>query len=196
MNYVLVDYENITAIDLKKLDRADTHVIIFLGNSQAKVPADLVMQMQALGSRGEYIKICGQGPNALDFHIAFVIGERSTREGLKFFHIVSKDTGFDPLLQYLKDKGIRSSRVTSIDALAYIAPKPPTAGERAAKVIEKFSVPKCPRPRSQTTLTNSVQALFQRSLAEAEVKEIIQSLVKQKFLALDGEKITYLKDPA
>src|SRR5690606_41861527 len=63
-----------------------------------------------MGSRAEYVKIASNGSNALDFHIAFYIGQLATKEPESYFHIVSKDTGFDPLIQHLKGKKIQVSR--------------------------------------------------------------------------------------
>lgn len=54
--------------------------------------------MQQLGADAQYIKIGGSGKNALDFHLAFYIGELSARDPEAYFNIVSKDTGFDPLV--------------------------------------------------------------------------------------------------
>ena len=36
--------------------------------------------MQALGDRANYVEIDGSGPNALDFHIAYYIGELATAD--------------------------------------------------------------------------------------------------------------------
>ena len=49
-----------------------------------------------------YVKISGTGPNALDFHIAFYIGQFAEKDPGANFYIVSQDAGFDPLLNHLK----------------------------------------------------------------------------------------------
>ena len=55
--------------------------------------------MQSLGADAEYVRIEGNGPNALDFHIAFYIGNIAAKDPDCYFHIISKDTGFDPLIK-------------------------------------------------------------------------------------------------
>ena len=62
--------------------------------------------MQTVGTSD----ISGNGRNALDFHIAFHLGELATREPHASFQVVSKDTGFDPLLAFMKEKGITVRR--------------------------------------------------------------------------------------
>jgi hypothetical protein len=114
--YVLVDYENVQPASLGGLDGQDVHVIVFVGASQTKIPIELAAAMQRLGARGEYVRISGNGPNALDFHIACHLGERIARDPFADFRIVSKDTGFDPLVRHLRARGFLVRRVASIAA--------------------------------------------------------------------------------
>jgi hypothetical protein len=58
--------------------------------------------------------ISGNGPNALDFHIAYYVGEISQKDPDAYFHIISKDTGFDPLIQHLRKRGIKIHRERDI----------------------------------------------------------------------------------
>ena len=55
--------------------------------------------MQALGDRANYVEIDGSGPNALDFHIAYYIGELATADPTGSFHVISKDKGSDPIFE-------------------------------------------------------------------------------------------------
>jgi hypothetical protein len=74
-NYLLLDYENIHPKNLSLLDGHPFKVLVFVGANQTKVPLELAAALQSLGKDAKYIKISGNGPNALDFHIAFSIGE-------------------------------------------------------------------------------------------------------------------------
>lgn len=93
-NYVLIDYENVQPKSLAAL-KADPcfKVHLFVGASQAKVAFEVAEAMQALGEHARYIKIAGNGSNALDFHIAYYIGQLSSQDANAFFHIISKDAG-------------------------------------------------------------------------------------------------------
>ena len=103
-NYVLIDLENVQPKNLEILKNHPFKVYVFVGANQAKVTYDLASAMQEFGGNAKYIKISGNGPNALDFHIAFYVGELSKIDPEAYFHIISKDTGFDPLIKHLKER--------------------------------------------------------------------------------------------
>ena len=90
-NYVLIDLENVQPRNIDILNGHDFKVIVFVGEKQSKISFDLTIELQRLGDNAEYIKITGNGPNALDFHIAFYIGEFSQLIPNNYFHILSKD---------------------------------------------------------------------------------------------------------
>jgi len=103
-NYVFIDYENVQPKNLEILANYPFKVFVFVGANQTRVPFDLAAAMQELGENAKYIKISGNGPNALDFHIAYYIGALATQDPSGYFHVISKDTGFDPLITHLKAK--------------------------------------------------------------------------------------------
>src|SRR5215204_733250 len=113
-NFVLIDFENVQPESLQLLASEHFRVRLFIGANQTKLPYETVAAMQKLGERAEYVKIAGNGSNALDFHIAYYIGLLSAIEPSAYFHIVSKDTGFDPLIQHLKGNQVLASRVKAI----------------------------------------------------------------------------------
>lgn len=57
---LLVDLENIQKINLTAVP-GDVRVRVFYGVTQKKIPAELVVQAQPLGTRLEWIKISGHG---------------------------------------------------------------------------------------------------------------------------------------
>lgn len=116
-NYVLVDFENVQPDSLDALNHDPFKVLVFVGASQTKVPFDTAASLQRMGSRAEYLKVSGNGKNALDFHIAFHLGKLAATDASASFHVVSRDTGFDPLIQYLKAHGIAAARVESVSAI-------------------------------------------------------------------------------
>lgn len=78
-NYVLIDYENVQPEAMAVLGQEHFKVIVFVGANQTKVTFEVASALQKFGDRAEYIKITGNGSNALDFHIAYYIG-RATRQ--------------------------------------------------------------------------------------------------------------------
>ncbi len=154
-NYVLIDFENVTPENLDLLDQEWVRVLLFVGKNQTKLPFPMVKAIQKLGSRAEYVEMTGTGHNALDFHIAFYIGRISATDEDAYFHIVSNDTGFDPLIAHLKQGHIFADRVTKIDDIpivvqAKVAGQSPV--ERRKFVMERLAKPNAPRPRTRKTL--------------------------------------------
>ncbi len=66
------------------------------------------------GNGARYIEMAGTGHNALDFHIAYYIGHIAAVDKDAYFHIVSNDTGFDPLIAHLKQEHIFADRVAKV----------------------------------------------------------------------------------
>src|SRR5690606_26425169 len=77
-------------------------------------PDELVIQAQPLGPRLAWIRISGNGPNALDFHIAFYLGQELALRPTSECTVFSRDTGFDPLVRHLLALGHRCRRVNSL----------------------------------------------------------------------------------
>ena len=117
IHYVLVDHENVQPTDIGLLDRTDVRVYVFVGAQQGKLSSDLAIGMQNLGERAKYVRASAVGANALDFLIAFHVGKLVSQDARGFFHVISKDKGYDPLLTHLKDLGISGARSETIKAM-------------------------------------------------------------------------------
>ncbi|MBN1123954.1 MAG: hypothetical protein JXA82_03025 [Sedimentisphaerales bacterium] len=93
---MLLDYENIHPKNLSLLNGHPFKVLVFAGTNQTKVPLELAAALQPFGKDAEYITISGNGRNALDFHIAFSIGELSKEDPERCFHIFPKTRDLIP----------------------------------------------------------------------------------------------------
>jgi hypothetical protein len=191
-NYVLIDYENVQPEAMAALEREHFIVLVFVGANQAKVTYEVASVLQRMGDRAGYIKIAGNGSNALDFHIAYYIGQLAAKEPDARFHIVSKDTGFDPLIQHLKTKKISVSRVKNISDLPSVkVAVSKSAPNRVAVVIENLKNRGASNPRTLKTLASTINALFQKSLSAAEVESIIAELKKKGVVIVNQTKVSY-----
>lgn len=191
-NYVLIDFENVHPKNLGSLKGHDFKVIVFVGAKQTKIPLDLVIAMQSLGCNAEYIQIDGNGPNALDFHIAFYIGEISARDSNCYFHIISKDTGFDPLIRHLKSKKIYVQREKDISEIPLLKiSNSESLPERVSSIVVFLKSRGNAKPRAVKTLSNSINNLFMKKLADEEISEIIEELIKQKLVIVSDTKVSY-----
>lgn len=192
-NYILIDYENVQPETIPALNPEVIAVSIFLGAHQNKVPLALVKAVQLLGKRGQWIQISASGKNALDFHIAFHIGEIVASDPEAWIHVISKDTGFDPLLAHLKkERKIPAHRYESLDQVPILKSNGAhLLKDRVNLVVAHFQQPKTPKPRTRATLSNQVASLFQKSLAEAEVNSLIDELFRRGLVVLNGAKIEH-----
>lgn len=193
-NYVLIDLENVVPEHLELLDQTWIKVLLFVGKNQTRLPFPLVKGIQKLGTRAEYIEMAGTGHNALDFHIAFYIGRISATDKDAYFHIVSNDQGFDPLIAHLKQEHIFADRVPKIEdiaafALSKVVEKTPA--ERIAIAAERLLKPNATRPRSRKTLVSHVAAMFMKSLTEEEVEAVVEGLFENGSVRENGKRIEY-----
>src|SRR5262245_49924518 len=134
-NYVLVDFENVQPDSLAALAGGAFRIKVFVGASQARgrISFELSHSMQMLGANAEYVKIARSGPNAVDMHIAYFIGRLIEKEPNAVIHIVSRDTDFDPLVEYLRDAGVACKRAKSITEIAKALPKPKPVAPKSNK---------------------------------------------------------------
>lgn len=191
-NYVLIDYENVQPKNLSLLTAEHFNVKVFVGQSQTKVPVELASALQPFGPRGEYIVISGNGKDALDFHIAYYIGKLSATDNDCFFHIISKDSGFDPLITHLKSKGVLSKRSASIDAIPILrslseAPR----DEKLDAVVAKLQGMSKNKPQKDKTLRAMVNAWFGNKLESKDLDRIMSGLQQRKFIALEEGRVRY-----
>jgi hypothetical protein len=190
-NYILIDFENVQPDNLTLLKGHEFKVIVFVGDKQSKVSFDLAAAMQSLGERAEYIKIEGNGSNALDFHIAFYIGQIAAHDQNCLFHIISKDTGFDPLIRHLKTKKILALREQTIAEIPLLKPIPIPTTDRIAATIEFLIASGNAKPRTIKTLANFINARFHKKLDDIELQKLIGDLVLRKIVIAEADKVSY-----
>lgn len=188
-NYVLVDLENVQPSSLEKLAHDHFKVIVFVGAKQAKLSFDLVHTLQKLGA--EYVKVSGSGRDALDFHIAYYVGQLAATEENAYFHIISKDTGFDPLIKHLHGR-VSVSRVKSILEIPLLrAASTKATPERVEAVLLRLKQLKLAKPRTFAKLSSTIASMFRKQLAEEEVQALVQDLAKRGCIVISGNKVSY-----
>ena len=191
-NFVLVDFENVQPTDIGLLKDGPFKVKVFLGPNQSKIPVALAAALQSLGNNAEYLVLETAGNNALDFHIAYYIGALSVVEPTAFFHIISKDTGFDPLLKHLKAKKIFAQRSACIADIAYFKPSLPAARDaQIDAVVSDLVRRKTSRPRTEKTLLSTLNALFKKELTQQQLTGLFAALCNRGIVIVEGTKISY-----
>jgi hypothetical protein len=190
--YVLVDFENVQPKNLELLKEYPFRVLVFIGANQTKFPRHFVVAMQALGEQADYVEISGSGPNALDFHIAYYVGELAGKEPEAQFHIISKDRGFDPLIRHLKGKQVRVRRETDLAEIPELRiPETTSRDEQIDAIVKNLRQRGHSRPRKVRTLQNTINTLFTKKLEQSELDAIIDELTKRKLIAVKQNNVSY-----
>jgi len=210
-NYVLIDYENVQVKSLalfnnEKLRGENFRVTVFLGPKNPKISVDLAMAMQELGNKAEYIKLDASGHNALDFHITYYLGKLAATDASAKFCIISKDTGFDSLIEYIKEKNIDCSRAVSIEAMLGVKEKPlekipvtktakpvvkQKAEELVARVVANLIKRVAAKPRTEKTLRSTIKTLCGLQYGEKELDAVFNRLIKKGYVVIEGTKLSY-----
>jgi hypothetical protein len=216
-NYVFVDYENVQVPSLALLKSEHFKVCIFLGANNTKLPVSLFVSMQELGQRVELITLEASGKNALDFHIAYYLGVLSSADPTAFFHIISKDSGFDPLIHHLKTKKIFSARSASIEDMPCLQTQTATstAQETIAPIQPAISVDpkkggaphahaglvdkaitlvingKASKPTTRKTLLSTLHSKLGKDIPAQNIEDVLGALVKKGHVKINGTKVSY-----
>lgn len=201
-NYVLIDFENVQVKSLALLAPAHFRVHLFLGPNHTKVATDLVLAMHAFGQQANYVRLQTPGRNALDFHIAYYLGALVASDSEGFFHIISRDTGFDPLVRHLKEKNVFCARSVAIEAMPCFrsgtsrddpgdtAPTSDGLAKLVKLVIDDLVKRKSAKPRKLATLRSTVLARIGKAEA-ARLDPVIGALVQEGYVTTVGDKVTY-----
>lgn len=211
-NYVLIDYENVQVKSLALLKGEQFQVRVFLGPTNTKLPVEFVLAIQELGDRAEYIVLETPGSNALDFHIAYYLGVLAATDPSGIFHIISKDTGYDPLIKHLRARKVASARSASIEKMPCFSKVAvnavdikQAAGEGRTGPVDKRSPVedlikaavddlirrKASKPRTPKTLRSTIHATLGKELPDVDIDAVYEALVKRGYVKVLGEKLTY-----
>ncbi len=213
---LFVDYENVPKVDLSVLP-ADVVVPFFFGASQRTVPTAFLKEALKLGERFVPIDIEGQGKNALDFHIAYYLGEYLISAPDADCVILSRDKGFDPLVRHLCGRGFKVRRVGALaDAFGATAAPARTRAKRAAsrsraevqkesaqaerhphfeQAVEKLRrMPARNLPQRRKALAATLHSAFARKLDATEIERLIDSLILAGRVRVSGTALSYALD--
>ncbi len=192
INYILIDYENVQPASFDLPKNYFFKVFIFVGANQTKIPIELVASMQILGSNAEYVRIEGNGKNALDFHVAFYLGRMFEKDPTGYFHIISKDSGFDILVNHLRNKKVLIRRYDQIDDIPVLKISDSKTIEEKIELIVAYLVKRGnAKPKKVDTLSNSLNSLFMQALSKNELKMLINKLTEKKYITVEESRVNY-----
>ena len=129
---LLVDYENVQALDVATIPQ-DVRVHVVLGAKQKSIVAKVEAKLKPLGDRASVNRIKTLAPNAVDFCIAYYLGEELAQRPDTGCVILSKDKkGFDPLVLHLTKERRRQVRRVNSQKEAFPAPAKPAKNKVVA----------------------------------------------------------------
>lgn len=189
-NFILVDSENVSMTpEQARLIAGENFRLVLFFNAQKKtIPVELWEQLQPLGDRVKKVTMQGQGHNALDFILSFELGRLAKEFPDAFFHVISRDKGFDPLIVHLREQKIYSDRLDSISDIPLLRPIPKSPSARASLFFDNLKTNT--KPRKIARLKSAVLAFFRKEISEEEVDAVVDELRKLGIREIDG-KIRY-----
>ena len=184
-NYVFVDFENIHEVDLDLIADKPVVVILVLGERHKNLPVEMVKKLLKYPAQVRLVETGRSGRNALDFVLAYRIGVESVANPKGFFHVVSRDTGFDALIMHLNKNHILAERHESFaKALGFSSGNQPSMQERVKLVIERLTRNKKNRPKRKKTLLSQINAYFGKQLSERDLEEMLKALTTAKAIEI------------
>lgn len=169
-NHVFVDFENVHEIDPAVFGHKSVSFTLLLGPSQKKLDASLVEQLLHHSGTVELVRLTEPGKNALDFALAYYLGRAVQSDPLGFFHIVSHDKGFDPLIEHLRHRHVRARRHDDFSGLHF------NGDGKAAPVSPKAPEP-APAPKSPAAASSSPRKTLAVAPAAPRLGEQAQELL-------------------
>lgn len=188
-NHIFIDFENVQETDLDRIAGKAVKVTLVLGERHKSLPVPLVRKLLKYASQVELVETGRGGKNALDLVLAQHIGEARSADPGGYFHIISKDKDFDPLIGHLKDCGTLAARRAALSEI----PSLMTAAERRKHLAEHYrKSQQNGRAKKRTTLAAQIQSLFAKSLTAEEIEEAIRGLIADKVLTIsDKDEVVY-----
>ena len=98
VNHVFVDFENVQETELDRIMDKPVKVVLVLGERHKSLPVKLVKLLQKYSAQVRLVETRLNGRNSLDFVLACEIGVESERDPKGYFHVLSRDKGFDALI--------------------------------------------------------------------------------------------------
>lgn len=208
-NHVFVDFENVKEMDFAALGNKPVTYTLLLGANQTRLDTDLVKELMKHAGSVEMIRLTSSGKNALDFALAYYVGRAAVVDPNGHFHIVSKDQGFDPLIEHLKSRRIRAYRHDDFGSLSLTGPSKAAANPTKAKadapkaMDSPVRLPEEPleqalahlqknpknRPKRGKKLVSYLQNLFGKTATETDAQALTTELKRKGHLRISDKGV-------
>jgi hypothetical protein len=215
LNHVFVDLENVKSIDATVLGGKNLKLHLFLGPQNKKLDVEVVEKLLENAQAVQMVRTVTVGKNALDFVLAYHLGQAVLTDPKGYFHIVSKDAGYDALVELLKSRHVKvkrhsdwgelhfqsppkpapagaptpvASKALDVPAPQAVAkpPSPPALSSAASKLVENLKkLEKPKRPKKEKGLTAHAKPFCGKAPTDELVVKLMGELKKAKLIAID-----------
>ncbi|MAS94039.1 MAG: hypothetical protein CMO55_12660 [Verrucomicrobiales bacterium] len=194
INHIFLDFENVHEIDLSTFDEKTVHFTLLVGAQQAGPDFSILARLAQKSAAVNLVKLARTGDNALDFALAYYVGRAAVTYPTAYYHIISKDKGYDAMVEHMRELNVQIRRHDSFDALKkcwkVIAEKEMNAHHElvpdAKRVLSKN------RPSNLVKLTNYLRHHFKKP--ESVIRRLVRELENRGVFKIGkNEKIEYLR---
>lgn len=143
----------------------------------------------------QLVRVTTVGKNALDFTLAYYLGRAVLAAPTVHCHIVSRDKGYDALIEHLHSQRIQVRRHDDFNTLPFTAAaRPPAApqDDLVVKVWTHLRQHAANRPKRQQTLLHHLQTFAGKSATPTAATVLLTQLRKAGHVDIDAKgAVTY-----
>jgi len=215
LNLVFVDFENVHQVDVSVIGAKAVIFTLLLGPKQTKLDAGLVEKLMEHAASVQFIRLTSPGKNALDFTLAYYVGRALAAHPTAYIHIISKDKGFDPMIEHLRSRHVHARRHESFATLTFshkpkeppaaapsvvvppaipapAKPAPPAKDEPLTLALERLWKNVTNRPKKKKTLISHLKSILGKGATEADATKLLEKLREARHLSIDDkDAVTY-----
>lgn len=152
------------------------------------------------------VRLSSSGKNALDFTLTYYLGRAVQEDPRAYFHVVSKDKGFDPMIEHLRSREIKAKRHGDFSTLTFAMPPKPdqavtaikpakqpfTPAESFARALAHLKKNTNNRPKRKVTLVKHLTALIGLGATDAKIEALIKRLINGGHIKIGSNNaVTY-----
>jgi len=188
-NHIFIDFENVQETELDRIAGKPVKVTFVLGERHKNLPVTLVKLLLKFAGQVALVETGRSGKNALDLVLAQCIGAAKQTDPHGYFHIISKDKDFDPLIAHLKANDTLAARHVAFAEIPVLMNK----DERVRSILARLKSKKEKVAKKRSSSESQIQVWFGRALSASELEETINGLVAQKAIVIGAKgEVSYL----
>ncbi len=202
VNRVFLDFENVAEIDPKVVRRKDIFLTVFRGAHQKSMKNDVVDALLASSNQPATVDVVVSGKNALDMVLAGYVGYTVRENPADYFHIISKDTGYDALVKQLRKEHIRAFRRERFEDIPSPGQKKPSNAvannmievpvNHLTIVLKHLGKGRADRPGKKDTLLNYLKSKLGVTATKEDAQRVMNELCATDRISIGSDNlVTY-----